>query len=203
MDRWHMSGDQDRCIPRVGRIRIAVFPLSGGHGSWPASARTRLPASRCRRRSCPAHGRHFLRCADVRRLAWFRASALVDYLAVTNGYLTARLTCALLGLGGDITSRIRDRARPHWTSERVWHLRDRICVPSQDAQAGRWRSRTTARSPQRQWRAAEIVGCSRVRRDITNFRDAASCRSGTSTMSVVSPPKDSIPEPHWRHVFAS
>jgi GT2 family glycosyltransferase len=36
---------------------------------------------------------------DVRRLAWFRASALVDYLAATHSWVTARLMCAILGLG--------------------------------------------------------------------------------------------------------
>ena len=36
---------------------------------------------------------------DVRRLAWFRASALVEYLVVTHDYVTARLMCAILGLG--------------------------------------------------------------------------------------------------------
>jgi GT2 family glycosyltransferase len=37
--------------------------------------------------------------ADVRRLAWFRASALVDYLVATENWITARLMCAILGLG--------------------------------------------------------------------------------------------------------
>ena len=36
---------------------------------------------------------------DVRRLAWSRASALVDYLAATHGWVTTRLMCAILGLG--------------------------------------------------------------------------------------------------------
>jgi GT2 family glycosyltransferase len=36
---------------------------------------------------------------DVRRLAWSRASALVDYLAATQSWVTARLVCAILGLG--------------------------------------------------------------------------------------------------------
>jgi len=36
---------------------------------------------------------------DVRRLAWSRASALVDYLAATDGWVTTRLMCAILGLG--------------------------------------------------------------------------------------------------------
>jgi len=36
---------------------------------------------------------------DVRRLAWFRASALVDYLSVTHGRIRARLMCAILGAG--------------------------------------------------------------------------------------------------------
>jgi GT2 family glycosyltransferase len=36
---------------------------------------------------------------NVRRLAWFRASALVDYLAATHGWVTARLMCAILGAG--------------------------------------------------------------------------------------------------------
>jgi GT2 family glycosyltransferase len=36
---------------------------------------------------------------DVRRLAWSRASALVDYLAATHSWVTARLMCAILGLG--------------------------------------------------------------------------------------------------------
>jgi GT2 family glycosyltransferase len=36
---------------------------------------------------------------DVRRLAWYRASAFVDYLAATHGWVTARLMCAILGLG--------------------------------------------------------------------------------------------------------
>ena len=37
--------------------------------------------------------------ADVRRLAWSRASALVDYLAATHSWVAARLMCAILGLG--------------------------------------------------------------------------------------------------------
>ena len=36
---------------------------------------------------------------DVRRLAWFRASALVEYLVVTHGWLSARIMCAILGGG--------------------------------------------------------------------------------------------------------
>jgi GT2 family glycosyltransferase len=36
---------------------------------------------------------------DVRRLAWSRASALVDYLAATHSWVTARLMCAILGVG--------------------------------------------------------------------------------------------------------
>src|SRR5688572_33139986 len=36
---------------------------------------------------------------DVRRLAWSRASALVDYLAATHSWISARLMCAILGLG--------------------------------------------------------------------------------------------------------
>jgi GT2 family glycosyltransferase len=36
---------------------------------------------------------------DVRRLAWSRASALVDYLAATHSGVTTRLVCAILGLG--------------------------------------------------------------------------------------------------------
>jgi GT2 family glycosyltransferase len=37
--------------------------------------------------------------SDVRRLAWSRASALVDYLAATHSSVTARLMCAILALG--------------------------------------------------------------------------------------------------------
>ena len=36
---------------------------------------------------------------DVGRLAWSRASALVDYLAATHSWVTARLVCAILGAG--------------------------------------------------------------------------------------------------------
>lgn len=36
---------------------------------------------------------------DVRRLAWFRASALVDYLAATHGRISARLIFAILTSG--------------------------------------------------------------------------------------------------------
>jgi len=36
---------------------------------------------------------------DVRRLAWSRASALVEYLTATHSWVTARLMCAILGLG--------------------------------------------------------------------------------------------------------
>jgi N-acetylglucosaminyl-diphospho-decaprenol L-rhamnosyltransferase len=37
---------------------------------------------------------------DVSRLAWLRASALVDYMAATNRPSTARVICGLLALGG-------------------------------------------------------------------------------------------------------
>ncbi len=36
---------------------------------------------------------------DVRRLAWLRASALVDYLAATQSWPMVRLTCAILAAG--------------------------------------------------------------------------------------------------------
>jgi GT2 family glycosyltransferase len=36
---------------------------------------------------------------DVRRLAWMRASALVDYLVATHGILRARVMCVILGCG--------------------------------------------------------------------------------------------------------
>jgi len=36
---------------------------------------------------------------DVRRLAWSRASALVDYLAATHSWVSARVMCAILGVG--------------------------------------------------------------------------------------------------------
>jgi GT2 family glycosyltransferase len=36
---------------------------------------------------------------DVRRVAWSRASALVDYLAATQNWVTARVVCAILGMG--------------------------------------------------------------------------------------------------------
>ena len=36
---------------------------------------------------------------DVRRLAWSRASALVDYLAATHSWVSARLMCSILGVG--------------------------------------------------------------------------------------------------------
>ena len=36
---------------------------------------------------------------NVRRLAWLRASALVDYLDATHQWLTGRLMCAVLGFG--------------------------------------------------------------------------------------------------------
>ena len=36
---------------------------------------------------------------DVRRVAWSRASALVDYLAATHNSVTAQVVCAILGLG--------------------------------------------------------------------------------------------------------
>jgi N-acetylglucosaminyl-diphospho-decaprenol L-rhamnosyltransferase len=37
---------------------------------------------------------------DVSRLAWLRASALVDYMAATTPWTTARLVCGILALGG-------------------------------------------------------------------------------------------------------
>jgi len=36
---------------------------------------------------------------DVRRLAWSRASALVDYLVATHSWISARLMCSILGVG--------------------------------------------------------------------------------------------------------
>ena len=83
---------------------------------------------------------------DVRRLAWSRASALVDYLAATHGWITARLMCAILGLGALLragyeilrgrTLRLSEFGTqaiaftfPGRTLKLVYAQRDRRCAP--------------------------------------------------------------------------
>src|SRR5688572_9403836 len=145
MDRWHVSGHPDRCVPAAGRIRAAVFPVSGGHGSWAAPARSRVSPDCCRGSSCAPHSWHLLRCPGcspprlVKGLCSCRLSGSDTQLDLGAAHVRHP------GTGRASTSRIRDPSRPHLALERVWHPRACTHIARADAQTCICAARPTSR----------------------------------------------------------